>query len=620
MKLLRWLWVALALAVAPVDAATLLPNGEQQFFDNNGAPLSLGTVEFYVPATSTPKNTWQDATQSTLNTNPVNLDAAGRARIYGNGQYRQVVKDALGNTIWDRLTQDVYGLVNIEWCGTSAGSANVQTLTPTIPVTSYVAGLRCAFIAGFTNTAATTLNISGQGATNIFKTGSTGPTALTGGEIVAGNITEVFFDGTRFNIIVPTASATMTETVRLVTATTDTLLTGDRGKLVSISNSSSVAVSLPQANSTTFPSGWFVDIQNTNQGLVTLTVTTSTLDGQSTTSLPAGQGMRIVSDGTNYYSQSGRYLYGTLSPSALSTTTNDYAPAGLLSASTLRLNPTTSVNFTGLTGGAAERLVALINVGSATLTIKNESASSTAANRFALSADLALATNTAALFQYDGTSARWRALSAIASATAGGSGFTSISNQSFSANGTYTKASGLSYAIVFCTGAGGGGGGGNSQTYGGGGGGAGGTGIRSLAASAIGATESVSVGTAGTAAGSGSSGGAGGNTTFGSLCTGSGGSGGVLADSNTGAGGAGGGASSGDINLTGGAGAPGTATSVPTAAGGAGGSSFWGGAGRGGANTTGGNGTVGGGGGGGGGATAGGTGGAGLVWVLEFKS
>src|SRR5689334_20762720 len=160
MKLLRWLWVALALAVAPAHAATLLPNGEQQFWDNSGAILSLGTVEFYIPSTSTPKNTWQDAGQTTLNTNPVNLDASGRARIYGNGAYRQVVKDSLGNTIWDRLTQDVYGLVNVEWCGTSAGSANAQTLTPSIPVTAYSAGLRCAFVAGFTNTSATTINIS----------------------------------------------------------------------------------------------------------------------------------------------------------------------------------------------------------------------------------------------------------------------------------------------------------------------------------------------------------------------------------------------------------------------------------------------------------------------------
>jgi len=84
--------------------ATLLPNGKQQFFDANGAPLAGGTVTFYIPNTTTFKNTWQDPTQTTLNSNPVVLDAGGWAVIYGSGVYRQVVKDVFGNTIWDQLT------------------------------------------------------------------------------------------------------------------------------------------------------------------------------------------------------------------------------------------------------------------------------------------------------------------------------------------------------------------------------------------------------------------------------------------------------------------------------------------------------------------------------------
>ena len=91
--------------------ASLLPNGEQQFIDENGAPYAGGSVFFYIPNTLTPKNTWQDVGETILNTNPVILDAAGRAIIYGSGQYRQILKDSLGNTVWDQLTQDVYGLV-----------------------------------------------------------------------------------------------------------------------------------------------------------------------------------------------------------------------------------------------------------------------------------------------------------------------------------------------------------------------------------------------------------------------------------------------------------------------------------------------------------------------------
>lgn len=90
-------------AVSAQDAA-LLPNAKQTFLDNNGKPLSSGKVYFYVPNTSTLKTTWQDADQSVANTNPVILDAAGRAIIYGDGEYRQVVRDRNNNLIWDQVT------------------------------------------------------------------------------------------------------------------------------------------------------------------------------------------------------------------------------------------------------------------------------------------------------------------------------------------------------------------------------------------------------------------------------------------------------------------------------------------------------------------------------------
>lgn len=82
----------------------LLPNGEQTFLDDDGNPLSDGTVDFYIPTTTTRKDTWQNIGGTILNTNPVELDSAGRAVIWGSGTYRQVLKDSDGNTIWDRLT------------------------------------------------------------------------------------------------------------------------------------------------------------------------------------------------------------------------------------------------------------------------------------------------------------------------------------------------------------------------------------------------------------------------------------------------------------------------------------------------------------------------------------
>lgn len=82
----------------------IIPNGKATFLDQNGKPLTSGTVDFYIPNTTTRKTTYQDIDGTTPNTNPVVLDAAGRAIIWGTGNYRQVVKDKVGNLIWDVTT------------------------------------------------------------------------------------------------------------------------------------------------------------------------------------------------------------------------------------------------------------------------------------------------------------------------------------------------------------------------------------------------------------------------------------------------------------------------------------------------------------------------------------
>ncbi len=92
--------------------AAILPNAVNQFIDINGNPLVGGTVTFYQPASLILKDTWQDADQTILNTNPIILDSRGQAIIYGYGIYRQRVKDSLGNLIWDELTATPYSASN----------------------------------------------------------------------------------------------------------------------------------------------------------------------------------------------------------------------------------------------------------------------------------------------------------------------------------------------------------------------------------------------------------------------------------------------------------------------------------------------------------------------------
>lgn len=86
------------------QTASILPPGYTQYLDSNGKPLSAGKVYNYIPSTTTPKTTWQDAAETIPNANPVILDAGGRAKILGDGSYRQIVKDRNNVTIWDAVT------------------------------------------------------------------------------------------------------------------------------------------------------------------------------------------------------------------------------------------------------------------------------------------------------------------------------------------------------------------------------------------------------------------------------------------------------------------------------------------------------------------------------------
>ena len=90
--------------LAMAQTASILPPAKTQYLDNSGKPLTSGKVFNYIPSTTTLKTTWQDAAETIPNTNPVILDAGGRAKILGDGSYRQIVKDRYDNIIWDAVT------------------------------------------------------------------------------------------------------------------------------------------------------------------------------------------------------------------------------------------------------------------------------------------------------------------------------------------------------------------------------------------------------------------------------------------------------------------------------------------------------------------------------------
>jgi hypothetical protein len=118
-------------------------------------------------------------------------------------------------------------------------------------------------------------------------------------------------------------------------------------------------------------------------------------------------------------------LTGDITPSQITANQNDYNPTGLSTASTLRLSTDAAREITGLAGGSDGRIIIIHNGGSNDLTLKDESASSSAANRFALSEDLILAADKSAILQYDSTSSRWRLLGGTGSGGGGGAPTTS---------------------------------------------------------------------------------------------------------------------------------------------------------------------------------------------------
>jgi microcystin-dependent protein len=186
--------LALVLACAPSLGATLLPPGSQQFLDANGKPLAGGTIQFFIPNTTSAKATWKDPAQTVLNANPVTLDSAGRATIYGTGAYRQVVKDRFGNLVWDQLTADTSS-AQISWGGTSTGTSNAQVVTA--PNFTASDGQIVAFLAGFTNTGQLVISAAGSSQIPVLKDSLSGPVNLSGQEVTQGSAVLLIYDVAR---------------------------------------------------------------------------------------------------------------------------------------------------------------------------------------------------------------------------------------------------------------------------------------------------------------------------------------------------------------------------------------------------------------------------------------
>jgi hypothetical protein len=173
-----------------------------QFLDANGAPLTGGLLYSYLSGTSTPATTYTSRAGTTNNTNPIVLDAAGRTPsevwLDGGVLYKFILKNStyvqIGSYDSIPAINDTTTFSNLI---TVAGT-NALTGLATPALSGYAAGAQYSFIAQNNNTAAVTIDIDTLGVKSITKNGTV---ALEAGDIKAGALTLIEYDGTQFQLL-----------------------------------------------------------------------------------------------------------------------------------------------------------------------------------------------------------------------------------------------------------------------------------------------------------------------------------------------------------------------------------------------------------------------------------
>lgn len=172
---------------------------------------------------------------------------------------------------------------------------------------------------------------AGGGATALLGT----LTSLAAGDYICGNSTPILVNCT------PGVSPNSQ------TGTSYTYLTTDRGKVVWQNNGSATAYTLPQAGSAGFAGNWYSGLFNVGAGLVTITPTTSTINGAATAIVPQNWFAVLHSDNTNYRSP----ILPTIGAFPNCTYTITFTSA--TGAFACGFNPTTPGAIGGTTPGAA---------------------------------------------------------------------------------------------------------------------------------------------------------------------------------------------------------------------------------------------------------------------------
>lgn len=177
------------------QAIPMLLSGIQ---DTSGVPLNGGTVNFYAAGTTSDQAVYSDQAKSTAAANPYTLDSNGQAQLYADGNYKLVIKDSGGSTLytWDNLLFGLDDATSV-WAGTATGSSNAYAITPSPAITVYAEGQTFSFLANHTSSGAATLNVNGLGATTLKNTDGS---AIGASDLVSGGLYNAAYNGTDFQL------------------------------------------------------------------------------------------------------------------------------------------------------------------------------------------------------------------------------------------------------------------------------------------------------------------------------------------------------------------------------------------------------------------------------------
>ena len=220
-----------------------------QFVDDTGTPYASSKLYHYAAGTTTDKDIWTDEAKTTPAAQPIVADSKGIITFYADGDHKFVLKDSSDNTLytWDnvRITSDsatmwegnhgtaypsaaatniwqlfakhtagnvlqelginngssfvpLVGIDSNLKYAVDTGAADAYLIAPNPPITAYTAGQIFYMKATNANTGASTVNVNNLGIKSITKDGAI---VLTAGDILAGEIVTLIYDGTNFQLV-----------------------------------------------------------------------------------------------------------------------------------------------------------------------------------------------------------------------------------------------------------------------------------------------------------------------------------------------------------------------------------------------------------------------------------